>query len=410
MGAYAMKENLWMKLIADYWSDPKNIIGPPGALVRRIFKLIWLALAVYVLFWIAGPSQVASWQLWMQDDTLAEHIAWGFTFAAALCFAIVGYAAEATQPLRVPIFIPKFEGSWRNLSVRTTHVHVPNVRVTLGSILAAALFFIALLGQWNYYLHDSMSTGGASVAAIDGSTSRVAEAQGALTAHDASTASSLAMIDRAIAETSAGSPTGRSRLVAQRTALTTEAATVRRELAADLREARGETVTVRATSTDPRPVDGQMAAATGMDRGLVSSLLDLLRSGVVEGLLVMGAALGLVGGTSRLGVPTGEASFAAADDPDPIIVEETQSAPDAPAEPPPRRRFVLPEASDQDMLEAVVIGPNGVPAASDAPAEDLPPPADPTPEPVTAAEEAPVEVAADEIDPLLAAELERETA
>lgn len=365
-----MRENLWWKLIAEYWSDPRNIIGPPGALVRRVFKLIWLALSVYVLFFIAGPSQVASWQLWMEDDKLAHDIGWGFTFASAMMFAMVGFTAEATKPLRVPIFIPYLEGNWKNLRVRTTHVHIPNVRVGVGSIFAIALFGIAMLGQWNYYLHDNLMTGGASVAAIDGSTSRVREAEAALTEHDRSTRESLAIIDQAIAQTSAGSPTGRSRLVAQRATLTTQAAQIRTQLAQDLRDARGETVTVRTTAADPRPVDGQLAAATGMDRGLVASLLDLLRSGVVEGLLMLGAALGLVAAPSRLGVPVDEADFA----PAPVEeMAETGPAPDAPADPPPRRRFVLPEATDKDLAEAVVVGPHAPPAGAEEKSADLGP-------------------------------------
>lgn len=394
-------KNLWVKLISDYWSDPRNIIGPPGALVRRLFKFIWMALAVYVLFFIAGPSQVASWQLWMEDDKLARDIGWGFTFASALCFAMVGFTADATKPLRVPIFIPYIEGSWKNLKVRTTHVHIPNVRVSIASTFAVALFGIAMLGQWNYYLHDNLMTGGASVAAIDGSTSRVGEAEAALVAHQTATRTSLAQVDTAIAETSAGSPTGRSRLVAQRAAMMTAAAATERELREELRAARSETVTVRTTAADPRPVDGQLAAATGMDRGLVASLLDLLRSGVVEGLLMLGAALGLVAAPSRLGVPADEASFAPAPDPEPIEVEETQAAPEI-SEPPPRRRFVLPEASEQDMLEAVSVGPHAPATASSENVEQ------PSPEPEAAPEPQPEATAATpELDPFLAEELAR---
>lgn len=402
---------LWTEAIGNYWRDPRNIIGPPGALVRRMIKLTWLALSVYVLFWVAGPSQVASWQLWMEDDKLAYDIAWAFTFAAALCFAVVGYVAEQTNPVRVPIFIPKLEGSWKNLRLHSTHVHVPNIRVTLGVLLAAALFVIALLGQWNYYLHDNLSTGGASVAAIEGSTSRVTEAEGALSAHDASTIAALGIIDQGIRETSAGSPTGRSRLVAQRAALTTEAAAVRRELAEDLRAARAATVTVRSTSTDPRPVDGQVAAATGADRGLVSSLLDLLRSGVVEALLVMGAGLGLAGAVSRVGVPKDEASFAGAVDEE-VRVEPTQAAPEDPApEPPPRRRFVLPSATAEDYEQAVAVGPHAATSpVGDDPVTGADEPVAEEP-PVAPTQDAPAAdfgatPPVDEIDPLLAAELE----
>lgn len=408
-----MSENLWIKTFRDFWADPRNLIGPPGALVRRVMKCLWIALSIYVLFWIAGPSQVASWQLWMEDDALAEHIAWGFTFAAALCFAIVGYVAESTQPIRVPLIIPKFEFGRRwheGWSIRSLHMHVPNIRVMSGSILAAALFLIALLGQWNYYLHDNMTTGGASVAALSGSDNRVAEAQAALNEHNTATAASLAIIDRAIRETSAGSPTGRSRLVAQRTALMTSAAATRTELQAELRAARAATVEVRSTSSDPRPVDGQVATATGMSRGLVSSLLDLLRSGVVEALLVMGAGLGLAGGLSRVGVPQGEADFAPAPPVDEVRVEPTDPAPEAPADPPPRSRYVLPVAEESDYAAAVAVGPRQH-APQEAASEPLPEThadAAVDDEPSVAPQEA--QETPETLDPLAAAELENENA
>ncbi len=382
----AKAPNLWIALIRDYWSDPRNVIGPPGALVRRAFKCLWLVLSIYVLFWIAGPSQVASWQLWMQDDELAAHIAWGFTFAAALCFAIVGYVAEDTKPVKMPVFLPKFEGSWRNVRVHTTHLHLPNIRVTLGSLLAAALFLIALLGQWNYYLHDNLSTGGASVAAIEGSTSRVTEAETALSEHLAASAAALALIDNAIAETSAGSPTGRSRLVNQRNNLMTQSAATAAQLREELRTARASTVEVRTTSTDPRPVDGQVAGATGMERSLVSSLLDLLRSGVVEALLVMGAGLGLAGATSRVGVPK-ETEAPAAAEYEEEVVEEVDPAPQD--EPPPQPvtpnpRFVLPVATAEDYANAVAVGPNPAPTPQEPAVEqsaETEAPVEPQPEP-----------------------------
>lgn len=405
-----MTENLWAKAITDYWSDPQNVIGPPGALVRRVVKLTWLVLAVYVLFWIAGPSQVASWRLWMEDDDLAGHIAWGFTFASALCFAVVGYRAAESVPIKMPIFLPTFE-SWRGW--RTTHLHLPNLTVGLGALLAASLFFIALLGQWNYYLHDGMTTGGASVAALSGSTDRVGEATRALEAHDASTVAALAIIDTGIRETSAGSPTGRSRLVRQRTELMQGAAATRAELAAELREARAATITAHTEFTDPRPVDGQVAGATGMSRGLVASLLDLLRSGVVEALLVMGAGLGLAVGTSRAGVPAGEVSFAGAE---PVeTVAETAPAPEAPPEPAPRRRFVLPVATQPDYAEAVAVGPLAGPVCpSDEPQATHTAETEETPVESPGADGDPTTIIPPEdeapVDPLLAAALEMEPA
>lgn len=362
-------ENLWIKALKDYWRDPVNVIGPPGALVRRVIKAMWLVLSIYVLFWIAGPSQVASWQLWMKDDALAHDLAWGFTFASALCFAVVGYAAEGTKPVRMPIPFFEFEGSLRNVKIHTTHVHLPNVRVGLGSAFAAGLFLMSLLGMWNYYLHENLSTGGASVAAIEGSTSRVQEAEAALFAHQRATTAALAQVDAAIAETSAGSPTGRSRLVAQRTTLMTSAAATEERLRAELREARSTTVDVRTTEADPRPVDGIVAGATGVDRGIVSSFLDLMRSGVVEALLVLGAGLGLAGSVSQLGVPKAKEEDDVTAEPEPENVEVNEPAPPEPEPDLPRRRFVLPEATDQDLAEAAAIGPHARPAPSEGDAE-----------------------------------------
>lgn len=395
-----MKENLWWKSISSFWADPRNVIGPPGALVRRIVKCLWMALSVYVLFFIAGPSQVASWRLWMHDQGLAQHIAWGFTFAAALCFAVVGYTAELTKPVRMPIPMLEFEGSLRNVRIHTTHMHLPNIRVALGSMLAAALFVIALLGQWNYYLHDNLSASGAAVAALDGAGNGVAEADQALKDHDASTARALANIDAAIAATPANYPTGRSRLAAQRTALTVSAANERRQLVRDLNAARASNVTTHQTAADPRPVDGQVAGALHAPRDLVSSLLDLLRSGVVEALLVMGAGLGLVGGMSRIGVPEGEADFAPAP-PREEEVLETEPAPEAQPDPveEPTSRYVLPSADDQDVREAVAVGPHE--AAAPAPEQ----PEAPTPEAAPEPSVAPANTQEEAIDPLLAAEL-----
>jgi len=266
---------------------------------------------------------------------------------------------------------------------------------------------MALVGQWNYYLHDGLSTGGSSVAAIEGSNNRVAEAEAALAAFEVRTAEADATVTAAIAATSAGSPTGRSRLVTAQMEAARVANIERARLTAELREARDATVEVRSTSTDPRPVDGQVAAATGLDRGLVASLLDLLRSGVVEALLVMGAGLGLSGSLSRVGVPKDEASFAPADPPE--VVAETAPAPEAPPEPAPRRRFVLPEATAEDLALALAIGPLAASpaAASEPPATDAPE----TPEaPPAASNDDEYSEPATEVDPLMAAALQDEAA
>ena len=404
-------ENLWANALREYWRDPRNVIGPPGALVRRIFKAAWLVLSVYVLIWIAGPSQVASWRLWMSDDNLATHIAWGFTLAGALCFAIVRYAAEGTEPIKVPVFLPTFDG-WRGW--RTARLHLPAITTLLGSALALALFMISLLGMWNYYLHEQQTAGGASVAALDGSTSSVAEAQAALASFEARTARADAAITQAISDTPPGSPTGRSRLVAQQTEASRNAGIERRQLTAALAAARAGTVSAHQEFSDPRPVDAQMAGVTGMARNVVASLLDLMRSAVVEALLVMGAGLGLVGATSKLGVPAEEqretenVSRESTDDAgesEEIQVEVEPVAAD-PTPQPARFRFRLPNATDEDRAAALAIGPRiDVVAVEPEETADEPAPVEPAPEPAVAADDD--NQAEAEIDPFLADELAR---
>ncbi len=375
-------ENLWLKMLHDYWSDPRNVIGQPGDLVRRITKFAWIVLTFYVLFWVAAPSQVASWRLWMRDAELAKDLAWGFTFASALCFAIVAYAAEGTRPLRVPVPFFEFEGSLRNVKIHTTHLHLPNVRVTIGSIFAVALFGMSLLGMWNYYLHENLATGGVSVASAEGSTNRVAEAEAALAEHQEQTQTALRQIDQAIADTPPGSPTGRSRLVAQRTALMTAAAAETTRLRDELRVARETTVEVASATTDPRPVDGIVAGATRIDRGVVAATLDLLRSAVVEALLVLGLGLGLAAAAPKKPKleELEEEQFERTTDA-PQSPPENKPA-DEPPPPPPKRRFVLPTATEEDLRLAVAIGPHRPapqPAPQDGPTEPIDPPAEPTP-------------------------------
>lgn len=399
-----MTENLWIASIKSFWSDPTNIIGPPGALVRRMMKALWLALSFYVLFWVAGPSQVASWQLWMADDKLARDIGWAFTLASALCFAIVGYRASESDPIRVPIFLPKFEGSWRNLRIHSTHVHIPNLTVGLGGLLAASLFSIALLGQWNYYLHDGQTTGGASVAAIGGSTERVDTARNALAAFEARTARADEAVTAAIIATSAGSPTGRSRLVAQQSAAAAVAATERERLTAELNAAQTATVDAHTNFTDPRPVDAQVASVFNAPRATVASLLDLMRSGVVEALLMLGAGLGLAVATSKVGVPK-PIDLPAEPEAPVENVAETPPAPEAPVEAPPPRRFVLPVATDADYAAAVVVGPHAPPeqAAPTIEPETAAPLETPSEAADEPAAETPQEAPTEEIDPLAAA-------
>src|SRR5262249_15380390 len=110
-------------------------------------------------------------------------------------------------------------------------------------------------------------------------------------------------------------------------------------------------------------------------RDVVAATLDLFRSAIVEALLVMGAGLGLVGATSKIGVPANEAAR------EPQVDEklaETEGAPAAPVET-TVRRLTLPVATDEDMAVAVAVGPRGSVQAKTAPVEPEIPEAAPAP-------------------------------
>lgn len=407
-------ENLWIKALRDYWSDPRNIIGPPGALVRRLFKVMWLVVAVFVLFRVAGPSQVLSLQLWMEDDQLASDIAWAFTFASALCFTIIAAAAAETPPIRMPLLVPivEFEeAKYRGWRIRPMHLHLPNIKVALGGFLFVALLSTQLYVMYNYYTHEQMRAGSASVVALDGSSDRTAEAEAALTAGAAAFALSDREYGEEITRTPANYATARARLMNERRQAANDWRVERARLERELSEARAAAVGAHQTFTDPRPADGQIASAVGAPRTIVAAIMDLLRSGVIEILLVLGAGLTIHAAPSRIGVPKGEADFAPAPPrEEEVRVEETGAAPDAPPEPPPKRRFVLPLANAEDYEQAVAVGPLA--------RVEAPPVSEPEPEaaPPPETEEAPVESpqAADapveEIDPLVAAHLNNEEA
>jgi hypothetical protein len=72
-------------------------------------------------------------------------------------------------------------------------------------------------------------------------------------------------------------------------------------------------------------------------------------------LLVLGAGLGLAGGISQVGVPKLKEEEPVIE---PETVAENEPAPPEPEPDLPRRRFVLPEATDQDRTEAVAVGPH----------------------------------------------------
>lgn len=403
--------SLWVEAIQTYWRDPKNIIGPPGALMRRIFKFAWFVLAFYVLVWVAIPSQVESWKLWMTNDVLATHTGIAMAIASALCFAVVRYAAEAMKPIRVPLIVPTIEFEERRFSgwrIRSMHLHLPNITVLIGSIVACGLFAMSFLGVWNYYLHENQKVGGASVVATSGATNAVAEAEAALRDHRAAERTRAANAELELSRTPENYATARSRIIAASTEAARLAAETDRQLAADLRAARAGNVTVAETHSDPRPVDGILAGMLGWARDVVASFSDAMRSGLFEALIMMGAGLSLVGATSQLGVgkplDTRETS-----EPEP---EEVQNEVDPPPAAPPEEeqrsyKFTLPTAMAADYETANAIGPLSPETPEPAPAEpEGPAPEDPAPEPSVAADDDPT----DEPDPLADEHLMKENA
>lgn len=379
---------LWVEAIQSFWRDPKNVLGERGDLVRRIVKFAWLVLAFYILIFVAGPSQVASWQLWMANDSLAEHLAWGFTIASALCFAVVRFASEGTEPLRVPIFLPivEFEERrWKGFHIRSARLHVPNPTVLAGSALVAGLLVMSFLGMWNYYMNESRTVGGASIIATTGASSAESEALAALQAHRTGAAERAANGEAELARTPEAYATARSRIRAANTEQARLDAETDRRLAAELTAARAANVTTALQFSDPRPVDAVVAGAFGAPRDVVASLLDAMRSLIVEVLLILGAGLSLTGATARpVGKPL-DARETPELEPEEPALNDVDPPPAAPQEDERRYRFTLPTATDEDVETANAIGPTQPETAPpEEPAPEPAPDADPAPEPAQA--------------------------
>jgi len=377
---------LWVEAFQSFWRDPKNITGGPGELQRRIFKFAWFVLAFYVLVWVAIPSQIESWKLWMTNDVLATHTGIAMAIASALCFAVVRYAAEAMKPIRVPIFIPKIEIAERRLRVYVTHLHLPNITVLIGSAVAVGLFAMSFLGVWNYYLHENQKVGGgASVVATAGATDHVAEATAALAAHRAAEQARARNAELELSRTPENYATARSRIIAANTEAARLAAETDRQLAAELRVARASNVTVAETHSDPRPVDGVMAGILGWARDVVASFSDAMRSGLFEALITMGAGLSLVGATSQIGVGKPLDTRETPEEPEEPALNDVDPPPAAPQEDERRYRFTLPTATDEDVETANAIGPTQPEtAAPEEPAPEAAPEEEPAPEPAQA--------------------------
>lgn len=386
---------LWVEAIQSYWRDPKNVIGPPGSLMRRGVKFAWIVLSFYVLIFAAIPSQVESWKLWMRNDTLATSLGISFTCAAFLIGSVLSYVAESTKPVRVPLPIPLIEFEerrYRGWKIAMMHLHLPNVRVTGATIVAVMLFAMSFTGMWNYYLFEQRSTGGVSVASASAASGNIADAERALSDHRAAAAERAASGEAELARTPEAYATARARIRAANTEQARLDAETDRALATDLQDARAANVTVATTASDPRPIDAVASAVFRAPRADAASLMDAMRSGLVEALLFIGLSLGLVPALSRAGVP-GE-TRETPPEPEPEIVEETPPAP--PEEEGPRRRFVLPAATEEDYALAKAVGPIPRPAPESAPPGPEAPDAPQEPRHVPENEPPP-----EEIDPLL---------
>lgn len=336
----------WGSWALDFVRDPRRVFSPGSvdAATRRLIKCAWFGVAVWILLAVAGPTNVRSLELWLEDQQLAHDTAWGLTWASFLAFAMVRYAYLGSKITHPWPDIPAL--SW---------IRFPPLTVIVGGALVAGLLYVQLITAWNYYLAQQMQTTGGAAIARQASSDSVADAERALAEFEQRAARQMATVDAAIAATPEGSPTGRSRLVREQAALTASLAEERRTLQADLRSARAGNVEITQTMSDRRPVDGELAGAFGISRPLMASLNDLQRSGLIELLLVMGAGLALVGATAparKHEDATEPDAGAAAEDPpheEPAAEEEIA---DNVAQFSPRKRFLLPSATAEDLEEA----------------------------------------------------------
>lgn len=238
----------------------------PRVAVKGAILFVVLYAARYVLY----PVQRDGWLLWLGEDkrALAEATAFALVSFTMLILAGVGYA-------------------WRH---GTRHV------ATAGLIVALMMMFTVLLGSANFYVAESLKSVTVSQALAGGASGRVEEAQKALTDFHAATASSLAAIDKGIADTPADSPTGRSRLVKQRSAMAMAAVGQEASLRQELLAARSANVTAQAAAPDPRPLDGVAAKLlhwAGVSRKAAAVFFDVFRSVTIELAVLVFASIGL---------------------------------------------------------------------------------------------------------------------
>lgn len=335
------KPNLWWRWIADYWRDPRKVFEAQRVedMWRKFFKLCWIMGAVYVLFAVAGPTNVKALQLWMEDDRLAEATAWAFTWMSFLAFSIVRFAAQGLAP--TTFYIPLIPRKWHAEPLR-----IPPLTVLVGALLVLGLLYVQFTNAFNMYAHEAQKAGGAATTQLSAASSEVADLEAALAQVNAGEKATLARIDADLSRVAPEKTLTIRTLGAQRQDAVDKAAEERRRIQAELKEARRTNVTTTQTVSDPRPVDGYYAAMFGIDRTLMSALNDAQRSALVELLLVMGLGLGLVAATSKMGVREAAELRATTESlPEPEAPKADNVTPF-----PSRKKFLLPAGTVADEI------------------------------------------------------------
>lgn len=253
-----------MKLGVPAWLAAEPLKHAP----RLALKAGFLALGVYALLAVSWPTQAKSWGLWITDQSLASATALLLTLAAA---GIIGVSSAASHG-----------GRW--------------FTGLAGLALGVGIYALTIGAAWNFYLHESVKNGSAVLEASQrvqtASTSRIAELQEALKEIDAREAQTIAPLDARIAtlppgptlrQVSASKDAALARFAEQRKPLQDELAELRRR---DTQiDVRGDVVNT--TPVDSRPLDVELALFLGVPRTAVGSVLDLIRSAVVELFLIL---------------------------------------------------------------------------------------------------------------------------
>lgn len=253
-----------MKLGVPAWLAAEPLKHAP----RLALKAGFLALGVYALLAVSWPTQAKSWGLWITDQSLASATALLLTLAAA---GIIGVSSAASHG-----------GRW--------------FTGLAGLALGVGIYALTIGAAWNFYLHESVKNGSAVLEASQrvqsASTTRIAELQEALKEIDAREGQTIAPLDARIAtlppgptlrQVSASKDAALARFAEQRKPLQDELAELRRR---DTQiDVRGDVVNT--TPVDSRPLDVELALFLGVPRTAVGSVLDLIRSAVVELFLIL---------------------------------------------------------------------------------------------------------------------------